>query len=58
MLNRRVWSRANLVTVLMMIIKLSLRCLLDDMIVILVAPTQLHPSHHRQTPLFLLFLSG
>ena len=58
MLSRRVWSRATVVTVQMMIIRLSLRCLLDDMTVRLVAPAQLHPSHNRHTPLFLLFLSG
>ena len=58
MLNRRVWSRATLVTVQMMTTRLSFRCLLDDMIVRPVALAQLHHSHHRQTPLYLLFLSG
>ena len=57
MLNRRVWSRATLATVQMMIIRISLGCLLDDMMVRLVAPAQLH-LHHRQTPFSLLFLSG
>ena len=55
MFSRRVWSRATPVIVLMMTIRLSLRCLLDDMTVRPVAPAQLH---HRQTPLYLLFLSG
>ena len=57
MLSRRVWSRATLVIVLMMIIRLFLRCLLDHMTERPVALAQLH-SHHRQTSLFLLFLSG
>jgi len=58
MLSRRVWSRAIPVIVQMMTIRLFLRCLLDDMIVRLVAPAQLHHSHHRQILLSLLFLSG
>ena len=49
MLSRRVWSRATLVTVQMMIIRLFLICLLDHMIERLVAPAQLH-RHRRQTP--------
>ena len=48
MLSRRVWSRATPAIVQMMIIRLSLRCLLDDMIVRPVALAQLH-MHHRQT---------
>ena len=51
MLSRRVWSRATLVIVLMMIIRLLLRCLLDHMTERPVALAQLH-SHRRQTPLF------
>ena len=58
MLSRRVWSRVTPVIVQMMTTRLSLRCLLDDMTVRLVPPAQLHHSHHRQTPLSLLFLSG
>ena len=58
MLSKRVWSRATLVIVQMMIIRLSLRCLLDDMTVRTVALAQLHHSHHRQTLLSLLFLGG
>ena len=58
MLSRRVWSRATPVIVLVMIIRLFLRCLLNDMTVRSVALAQLHHSHHKQTPLFLLFLSG
>ena len=57
MLSRRVWSRATPVIVQIMTTRISLGCLLDDMTVRPVAPAQLHPSHHRQTPLFLLFLS-
>ena len=57
MLSRRVWSRATSATVQMMTTRISLGCLLDDMIVRLVAPAQLHHSHHRQIPLYLLFLS-
>ena len=55
MLSRRVWSRGTLVVVQMMTTRLSLRCLLDDMTVRLVALAQLH---HRQILLSLLFLSG
>ena len=51
MLSRRVWSRATLVTVQMMTTRLSLRCLLSDMTMRLVAPVQLH-LHRRQTPLY------
>ena len=57
MLSRRVWSRATPVTVQMMTTRISLRCLLDDMMVRLVALAQLH-LHRRQTPLYLLYLSG
>ena len=56
--NRRIWLRATLVTLQMMTTRISLRCLLDDMTVRPVALAQLHHSHHRQTPLYLLFLSG
>ena len=55
---QRVWSRMTPLIVLMMTTKLSLICLLDDMTVRPVALAQLHHSHHRQTLLFLLFLSG
>ena len=51
MLSRRVWLRATLVTVLMMIIRLFLRCLHDHMTERPVALAQLH-SHRRQIPLF------
>ena len=57
MLSRRGWSRATLVTVQMTTIRTSLRCLLDDMTMRPVAPAQLH-LHRRQTPLYLLYLSG
>ena len=57
MLSRRVWSRATLVTVLMMIIRLFFRCLHDDMIMRPVALVQLH-LHRRLTPLYLPYLSG
>ena len=56
MLSRRVWSRATPVIAQMMTTRISLECLLDDMIVRLVALAQLH-SHHRQILLYLLFLS-
>ena len=56
MLSRRVWSRATLVTVQMMIIRISLGCLLDDMMVRSVALAPLH-RHRRQTMLYLLYLS-
>ena len=46
MLSRRVWSRVTLVIAQMMIIRISLGCLLDDMMVRPVTPTQLH-RHHR-----------
>ena len=46
MLSRRVWSRVTLVTAQMMTTRISLRCLLDDMMVRPVAPAQLH-MHHR-----------
>ena len=36
---------------------ISLRCLLDDMTMRSVALVQLH-LHRRQTPLYLLYLSG
>ena len=49
---------SNPVIVQMMTTRLSLRCLLDDMTVRPMALAQLHHSHHRQTPLYLLFLSG
>ena len=58
MLSRRVWSRVTLVITLMMTINLFLRCLLNHMTERPVAPAQLHHSHHRQTPLYLLYLSG
>ena len=45
MLSRRVWLRATLVTVQMMIIRLFLICLLDDMTMRPVALAQLH--RHR-----------
>ena len=54
--SRRVWLRVILVIAQMMIIKLFLRCLHDDMMVRPVAPVQLH-RHRRQTLLYLLFLS-
>ena len=57
MLSRRVWSRATPAIVLMMTIRTSLRCLHDDMTMRPVAPVQLH-LHHRQTPLYLPYLSG
>ena len=57
MLSRRVWSRATPVIVLMMTTRISLRCLLNEMTMRLVAPIQLH-LHRRQTPLYLLYLSG
>ena len=57
MLNRRVWWRATPAIVQMMTTRISLRCLLDDMTVRPVVPAQLH-RHRRQTPLYLLFLSG
>ena len=41
----------------MMTTRISLRCLLDDMTMRPAAPVQLH-LHHRQTPLYLLYLSG
>ena len=56
MLSRRVWSRVTPVTVQMMIIRISLGCLLDDMMVRPVALAQLH-RHYKQTSLFLLYLS-
>ena len=57
MLSRRVWSRVTPVIVLTMTTRISLRCLHDNMTMRPVAPVQLH-LHHRQTPLYLLFLSG
>ena len=54
MLSRRGWSRATPMTVQMVTIRISLRCLLDDMTMRLVAPVQLH-LHRRQTPLYLLY---
>ena len=57
MLSRRVWSRATLAIAQIMTIRIYLRCLLDDMTMRLVAPVQLH-LHRRQTPLYLLYLSG
>jgi hypothetical protein len=57
MLSRREWSRATLVIAQMMTTRISLRCLHDDMTMRLVALVQLH-LHHRQTPLYLLSLSG
>ena len=56
MLSRRVWSRATPVIVQMMTTRISLRCLLDDMTMRPVALVQLH-LHHRQTPLYLPYLS-
>ena len=55
--SRRVWLRVILVIAQMMIIRLFLRCLHDDMMGRLVAPALLH-RHRRQTPLYLLYLSG
>ena len=46
MLNRRVWLRAIPAIVQMMIIRISLGCLLDDMTVRPVVLAQLH-RHHR-----------
>ena len=57
MLNRSGWSRATLVTAQMRTTMISLRCLHVDMTMRPVAPVQLH-LHRRQTPLYLLFLSG
>ena len=57
MLSRRGWSRATPATAQMMTTVISLRCLHDDMAMRPVAPVQLH-LHHRQTPLYLLYLSG
>ena len=57
MLSKRGWSRVTLVIAQMMTTRLFLKCLHDDMIMRLVAPVQLH-LHHRQTPLYLLSLSG
>ena len=57
MLSRRGWSRVTSVIAQMMTTRISLRCLLDDMTMRLVAPVQLH-LHRRQTPLYLLSLSG
>ena len=56
MLNRRGWLRATPVTAQMMPTRISLRCLLDDMIMRPVALVQLH-LHHRLTPLYLPYLS-
>ena len=56
MLSRRVGSRETPVTVHMMIIRRSLGCLPNDMMVRLIVLVQLH-LHHRQTPLYLLYLS-
>ena len=57
MLSKREWSRATPVIAQKMTTGISLRCLLDNMTMRLVAPVQLH-LHHRQTPLYLLYLSG
>ena len=51
MLSRRGWSRATPVIVQMTTIRISLRCLFDDMTMRPVALVQLH-LHHRQTLLY------
>ena len=56
MLNRRGWSRVTPVTAQIRTTGISLRCLLDDMIMRPVALVQLH-LHHRLTPLYLPYLS-
>ena len=57
MLSRMVGSRVTPVIAQMMTTRISLRCLLDNMMVRPVALAQLHLLH-RQTLLYLLFLSG
>ena len=57
MLSRRGWSLESPVTVLMMPTSPFLRCLHNDMIMRLAALVQRHLPR-RQTPLFLLYLSG
>ena len=57
MLCRRGWSRATLVTALTRTTGTFLRCLHIDMTMRPAALVQLH-LHHRQTPLFLPYLSG
>ena len=57
MLNRRGWLRATPATGQMMTTGIFLRCLLDDMTMRSVPPVQLH-LHCRQSPLYLLYLSG
>ena len=52
MLSRMVGSRVTPVIAQMMTTEISLRCLLNDMTMRLVAPVQLH-LHHRQTPTLL-----
>ena len=56
--SRKMWSRTTLLTAQMITISQFHRWLLDHTIERLVALAQLHHSHHRQTPLYLLFLSG
>ena len=56
-LSRRGWLRAIPVIAQMMTTEIFLRWLLIDMTMRLVAPVQLH-LHHRQIPLYLLYLSG
>ena len=56
MLSRRGWSRVPPVIAQMMTTAISLRCLHDDKTMRPVALVQLH-LHHRQTLLYLLFLS-
>ena len=57
MLSRRGWLRATPVIAQMRTTRTFLRCLHVDMTMRLVALVQLH-LHHRQTPLYLLSLSG
>ena len=57
MLGRRGWSRATPVTAQMRTTRTFLRCLHVNMTMRPVALVQLH-LHHRQTPLYLLYLSG
>ena len=56
MLSRRGWLRATLVIAQMRTTGTYLRCLYVDMTMRPVAPVQLH-LHHRQIPLYLLYLS-
>ena len=56
MLNRRGWLRATPAIAQMRTTAISLRCLLNDMIMRPVALVQLH-LHHRLTLLYLPYLS-